>query len=530
MKLNYKIKYIIAGLTLLMISCNSDLLDKTPSDKLSSETYWTDEQSAKMALNGCYRLINGDRYEEFPMFFDMASDIAFSQFPWDWFQEIGNGSVTDQSVKSYEHWSKKYAGISRCNEFLANLDKVTFATVGLKDRMKAEAMFLRAYYYSMLIDLFGDVPLIKEPLSVEAGRTITRAPKAEVLAFILQDLTSAASNLPTQYPSSDYDRVTKGAALSLKARVELYNGKFAEAAVDAKAVMDLGVYDLFPNYEQQWWLANEGNKESVFVRAYKGPAIIHYFDAGVAPLGSQGGYAAIVPTQNIVDAYLCTDGLPITQSPLYNPDKPFENRDPRLEMSILHHGSVFKMAQGGIDEILIYPAGISKHAIGSPNSTKSGYYQRKLLDPTAPDLWNLENDQIIIRYAEVLLTYAEAKIEANQIDQSVFDALNKLHRRPSVHMPDINFTSDQAKARAILRNERMVELAFEGHRFFDIRRWKIMEQVIPGDLKGARIKNADGTFTQIIIEKRNFDPKLYLLPVPKSERDLNPKLTQNTGY
>ena len=527
-KIKYFLLVFVFG-TLLMSSCD-DFLDKSPSDKLSSETYWSDERSADMALAGCYRLLNGDRYEEFMMFFDMATDIAFSQFPWDGFQDIGNGSVTDQSLKAYEHWSKKYAGIERSNEFIANIDEVHFVTPGLKERMLGEVRFLRAYQYSILIDLFGDVPLVKQPLTVDEGKTITRNPKSEVLDFILEDLTYAANNLPVTYPGSDYGRITKGAALALKARVELYNGKFSEAAIDAKAVMDLGVYQLFPNYEEQWWLANEGNAEIVLARNYEGPAVIHYFDAGVAPGGSQGGYAAIVPTKNIVDAYLCTDGLPISESPLYDPEDPFTNRDPRLEMSIIHHNSVFEMAQGGIDSIKIYTPGISKHSIGRPNASKTGYYQRKLLDPTAPNVWNMENDQILMRYAEVLLTYAEAKIEANQIDQSVFDALNLLRQRPSVNMPDIPFTNDQQKAREILRNERMVELAFEGHRYFDIRRWRIIGDVMPGALLGARILDNDGTWKEVFVENRNFSEKLYLLPIPRRERDLNPGLEQNPGY
>ncbi len=530
MKIKYMPLAFALSISLLNNSCETDFLEKTPTDKLSSETYWFDERSAEMALTGCYRLINGDRYEEFVMFFDMASDIGFSQFPGDGFQEIGNGSVTDQSIKSYEHWSKKYAGIERCNEFMTNIDKVTFQTNGLKERMKSEVMFLRAYQYSILIDLFGDVPLVKEPMTVELGRTISRSPKSEILSFILEDLTYAVNNLPLSYPQAEKGRITKGAALALKARVELYNGKFTDAAIDAKAVIDLGVYSIFPEYEKMWWLENEGNSEVIFSRNYKAPAVIHYFDAGVAPSGSQGGYAAIVPTQNIVDAYLCTDGLPISQSPLYNADRPFENRDPRFEMSILHHNSYFPMAQGGVDSIKIYPAGISKHSIGRPNATKTGYYLRKLLDPTAKDVWNMENDQIIMRFAEVLLTYAEAKIEAGQIDQSVFDALNQLRRRASVHMPDISFTSNQTKAREILRNERMVELAFEGHRFFDIRRWKIMETVMPGPLMGAHIQNANGSWENVFVENRNFAQKLYLLPIPRSERDLNPNLAQNSGY
>lgn len=517
--------YLIVIVVLISVAACDDFLDKYPLDQPATETFWKTEKDVELALNGCYRLINGDRYEEFFYFWDMASDIAYSQFPWDGTQEIGNGSVTVNSDKAYWHWSKSYAAIKRSNDLLANVDNVVFVTSGLKERFMAEARYLRAWHYLLLTSLYGDVPLIDKPISIVDAKNITRTPKDQVVDLLLKDLDYAVNILPVSYDSKDVGRITKGAAYALKARAELWNGKWSDAAVSAKAVMDLGKYNIFRHYSEQFWLENENNSEVIFARQYTAPEVIHYYDAGVALSNPQGGYSSFVPTQNMVDAYLCIDGLPITLSPLYDPDMSFANRDPRLAQSIVYNGTEFR------GNTILTDPGAGKWGVGSANATKSGYYLRKTLDEKVQDVWKMENDQILIRYAEVLLTYAEAKIEANKVDQSVFDAINEVRGRESVQMaPVLNNGQSQPELRKIIRNERMVELAFEGHRFFDIRRWDIMDKVMPGILYGAQVTGIDGKQYNVEIENRTYDSHLKLLPIPQKERDVNDNLKQNPGY
>jgi hypothetical protein len=266
-----------------------------------------------------------------------------------------------------------------------------------------------------------------------------------------------------------------------------------------------------------------------------------------------GGWSVPVPTQSLVDAYYCTDGKRIDDSPLYDPDHPFENRDPRLDATIVRPGARF-----GNYRFLTHPDSVQtwNYATGewvenadvtNPYATFTGYTWRKYMDEQ--DFAQTENSElnwILVRYAEVLLTYAEAKIEAGQIDKSVYDAINQVRER--VDMPPVEPSKSQQELRRIVRHERRIEFAFEGLRFFEIRRWEIADEVMDGPVVGRPkegystmgipefdthgIPNYSAYIKEMrVIDERQFDPdRDYLWPVPQGEMDVNPQLEQNPGY
>ena len=309
--------------------------------------------------------------------------------------------------------------------------------------------------------------------------------------------------LPKSYSGSDLGRVTKGAALALKARVLLYNSRWVEAAKAAKEVMDLGEYKLFDDYRHFFSEANKHNCEVIFNIETRIPEFSTNYDQDIWRLNRPA------PLKELVDTYLCTDGKTIEESPLYNPAQPYENRDPRLLKSIVCIG---------------YPyLGMT---ITKENVATTGFGVKKYTsyedDVTIPLVERSAFNFILIRYAEVLLTYAEAQNEANGPDQSVYDAINQLRKRPDINMPEVpkGLTKDQM--RDVVRRERRIELTFEGLYYSDILRWKTAEKENNG-----MMHNNEG----VAVVERSFNPKRdYLWPIPYNQIVLNPNLEQNPNW
>ena len=314
----------------------------------------------------------------------------------------------------------------------------------------------------------------------------------------------------------------------MKARVDLYREAYTEAAKAAKDVMELGVYSIDPDYISVFNGTNETSAEIILSAQYNE----NHKNSIATWVGGPfvGGWSEIVPLQSLVDAYECTDGLPIDESPLYDAENPFANRDPRLSLNIVLPGGV---VNGTVIDVTDPN---SSAAIGQNNASYSGYYFRKAI-PTVVDGGydsNSTNDLIVLRYAEVPLIYAEAKMELNEIDQSVYDAINEVRSRADVNMPNIEAGKSQSELREIIHRERRVEFAMEEQRLFDIRRWEIAEDVMPGNVYGI-LNNFDSERSDygshVFIETRTFNAnKHYLWPIPQSEVDLNENLTQNSGW
>ncbi|MGV3502808.1 MAG: RagB/SusD family nutrient uptake outer membrane protein [Adhaeribacter sp.] len=554
-----KIKYwtCLAALVFITPACD-DYLEKYPLEGPSDASFYANQDELMMGLNGCYKSLNFKPSDNTPMAILLDAD---SDINWDRnnspIQEIGKGSHDSNNGYVVRIWADSYAGIARCNFLLDNIHKLKDKiSPALFAQVTAEARFIRALHYHYLAELFGGVPLVVKSLKLEEAQ-VPRSTKAELADFIIQEMEEAAADLPVSLDAKNQGRATKGAALAIKARTALYNERWDLAASAAKAVMDLNVYKLHTNYGQLFTYAGQNSQEIIFTLQYLRGIINHSIPNGLLSRMAQGT-SNKVPPQSLIDSYESTDGLSIDKSPLYDPKKPFERRDPRLGFTVALPGSNFfnYKFETHKDSLRTWnynttPATrVANTEATHAFATYTGYCWRKYTDLLDKDeRSNSELNIILVRYAEVLLTYAEAKIEANQIDASVYEALNAVRQRPSVNMPRIEEGKSQAELRSIVRKERKYELAMEGFRLFDIRRWKIAEKVMNGPFLG-RIPNgllaaaptfdANGTpdYSQVpnraqmrLVETRNFNPNRdYLWPIPNIEILTNTQLVQNPGY
>lgn len=520
-----KFIYLIAGLT-LTVSCSKEL-DKQPLDSLGNTTYWTTQADAERTVKEIYRFLGSD--DRF--FISCATDDSYSWSNWPTdIQYAANGSATPSTGVFRNLWQNLYRMVARANDVTDNIDKIPDMDEAVKAQLLGEARFLRAYAYQQLTGLYGDVVFYTSTPATDEFQ-VGKTAKSEIVQFVIDELTAIADDLPTSYGSADQGRVTKGAALALKARVLLYNERWQEAAEAAQQVMDLGVYGIDNDYLSLFNGTNENSNEIILSARYLENT---YPNPNATWIGapSLAGWGQIVPLRSLVDAYECVDGLPIDQSPLYNPDQPFANRDPRLALTIVTPGTVVN----GVTIDITNPN--SPDALGKSNASFSGYYYKKAVPAQISGAWDRSAgaDVMLIRYAEVLLTYAEAKVEAGQIDQSVYDAINQVRQRSGVHMPVATSANypDQTALRTLIRRERHVEFPVEDNRIFDIRRWRIAEDVMQGPAQGI-FNNFDasrGDYNNyVLVEQRSFNPgRDYLWPIPANELTLNRSLTQNPGW
>lgn len=529
-RINYTLlPFLLAVSGLLFTACDRELLDTVPNDRLSESLFWKTENDARLATNSLYTDLDSTNIFSW----DAMTDIAHTNQPFDVQAYVELGQYDATSAKVFGEWAKAYKGIRACNYFLENVDKVTSTNTTLISQFKGEARALRAYQYVKLAALFGDVPLITTAISLDQSRTLARAPIAQVWDFVDKELSEAAGLLPTTYAATDKGRFTKGAALGLRARANLLAGRYQQAADAADQVVKLGIYGLNDSYEKLFTVAAENNKEVLLDRQFiKDTYPVNVFNL-LAPYSQKSATSTYVPTKALVDLYETTAGKLITDATSgYDPANPYANRDSRLRFSIFLTGDVLPSG------IIFRPEPTSGTADAVGNTyiaSTTGFNIKKYVN--SEDYANPANNGIniiLLRHAEILLTYAEAKIELNQLDASVIAAINTVRNgRSDVKQPAIASTTSQADLRAIVRRERTVELAFEGQHLFDIRRWKTAESVIPGPVYGITYKTATGALAtvQAVAVNRTFDKsRHYLWPIPQKERNLTPTLTQNPGW
>ncbi|MBO9155007.1 RagB/SusD family nutrient uptake outer membrane protein [Chitinophaga sp. GCM10012297] len=504
----------------LFASCGNDILDSAPSDRYTEATFWTTEANANMGLTGCYNMLRAEGVfggTATPLWEETATPNAYNYDNSGGWNVIAAGTQTgSNSGIVTSRWAHAYEGIGRCNTLLAKIGGVPMDEK-LKDRMKAEATFLRALYYALLEMYYGGVPLILDQPDPVTQASLPRNTREEIVAQVLKDLDAAAAVLPLKYTGANIGRATKGAALALKARVLLFEAsplinttgdknKWKLAADAAKAVMDLpGTgYDLFGDYRSLFLPANDNSIESVFDVQFTAPTQGSSYDL----IGRQ--YNTNAPVQDIVYAYQMKDGLPQAQSPYYDPAKPYDNRDPRMYATIVYPGDQFQGELVTPSRFVVTGYGTKKYTIydkeANPNNLTGG---------------RSEINYMVIRFADVLLMYAEAQNEVLAVpDDNVREAVNRVRRRAK--MPEIEAGKTQDQMRAVIRQERRIELAFEGFYYTDIRRWKIAETVNKGPIL---------TWDNKPIMTRTFDPKRdYWWPIPDVQRDRNPNLGKNPGY
>ena len=508
--------YILLFVTVLM-SCDNGL-DLVSPGEVSQTIFWQKERDAVLAVNAAYSNLDGPQMVQE---LDAVTDIGFraSSGPGT-FHDIGAGTIDPVNSAITSEWIRYYRGIRKANDVITNIDRIKLGDPIMLARLKAEARFLRAYYYTQLTSLWGDVPLILEPLGITDHRG--REPKVKIVDFIISelDLIINSNTLPKMYSSSDVGRVTHGAALALKARVALRNDRFAIARDAAQAVMKLGIYDLYPNYGKLFQYAGKNSKEVIFDRQYAiGGSTYNAFVYSAATIG---GSSVVEPIHHLFKKYE-------HKGPV-NPNNPYENIDPRWDFTAYYTGQPI-----GNTVYNSWPDSKTTDRVsGNEWATDHGYNLKKWIDydidKSNPNTGTI--NMILIRYADVLLMFAEAKIELNELDQSVYDAINQVRGRPTVEMPPITTGKTQAELRNIVRNERAVELAFEGLRLYDMNRWKIGAE--KAGLVHGMYYQATGSSNWILwnngfVRKFRAD-RDYLWPIPQQEIEINDKITQNPNY
>jgi starch-binding outer membrane protein, SusD/RagB family len=499
-----KIIYLIFTLLLIihLKSCDESFLDTVPTDRYNEANWWQTEAQVLSTLNGVYRVLNGS-YIGGPLY--LTSDCITPNMlgGMNYGVPLDVGAHNPGNLNWFQNkWDACYQGIGRANYLLDNIDKVPMSE-SLNARLKAEAYFLRALFYSHLVDYYGGVPLILEAPDFVKHGNLPRNTRQEVINQVLIDLNNAAATLPVSYPVSERGRATKGAALTLKARVLLYESRWAEAAATAKEVMDMNHYSLFPSYRGVFLAANQNNQEVIFDVQYSSPNRRHALD------DMMDIQISFSPTADLVNSYLMIDGLPIGVSPLYDPSQPYENRDPRLHQTVVIGGYMWKGAIAQSSKYFNTGYGLKKWTIYEDNVSKP-----------LVTLGNSDLNVIMLRYADLLLMYAEAQNEAVGPDASVYESLNKIRNRAG--MPSVLSGLSKDEMREVIRHERRIELAGEGHYYQDIRRWRTAEVVM-----NAVVLNNIGEVRQTRSFNKDRD---YLWPIHEIVIQENPALEQNPGY
>lgn len=520
---------IIFSFSSLLVSCVS--LNTEPTDRIINSYFWKTENDAVMAVNGVYNSIPGIDY----MYLDCATDLAWNEISWGPAHLLGNGSQDAGAVWSWgeNKWKDSYCTIQRANYVVENIDKVEDIDVKLKNRLLSEVRFIRAMTFADLMFLYGDVPLTLTTLDLK-NCNIERTSKDKIYAFVTTELMDIIDNhyLPVKYDNSaDVGRVTEGAAKALLMRIYLRENDFEKTKSIALDIINDDNYKLYGDYEKLFKYDGENCCEIIFDKQYI-PTTNNNDISKILSPRSCFGTSEIVPLASLVDAYETINGKPIDEDVDYDPRNPYENRDPRLKATILVPGGIMPNGEVFKPYPDQNPVGTDAVDNGNVNTSRTGFHFLKYVNPEdlSESNTNCHNNVIFIRYAEVLLSYAEAKIETNDIDKSVYDAINKVRNR--VGMPPIQENKSKDELREILRHERMVEFPLEGIRYFDIRRWKIAEKIIPGQTYGMTYINKEGNIDKIkTSEFRKFNPaRDYLWPIPARERHVNPNLTQNPLY
>lgn len=546
---------ILLAVTISFTDCKKDnFLNVPPKGSLTDQITFSSENNADLFVNDIYEQLP-DMNNEFEAL-DQWTDNSDVGANWEDGLYVRSNSMNPSSVSSGPanmfSWTGNYTNIRKCNVFLqeAAANEKNFSAAWYTQRV-GEVHFLRAYFYSLLYQCYGGVPLISVPLDNQTqGDSIfvARSSLDSTLAFIEADCDAAAAVLPLTAAQSG--RATKGAALTLKGAVELFAAsplcnptddlsKWAKAAATNLAVMNLNVYSLFPDFASQFLAANNWNSEQIFCRGYALPNQGHSREGRLGPVivhGAEQAWGNLQPTQNLVDDYLMSNGKPITDPTSgYDPQHPYLNREQRFYQSIVYDSSEW---QGDIWESRI--GGNNQIDLGSTSDiSNTGYNARKTLDESINGANSLTlspntSNYTIYRYAEVLLSYAEAQNEAVGPDASVCAAVNAVKARSA--LPAVAAGLSQDSMRTVLRRERRVEFAFEDKRWNDIRRWDITTKgpaVLTNPMLGMLIQPGPGgslTYTEVNVFNNSFSEYMNWMPIPEAAMEQNSKLVQNAGY
>lgn len=561
MKKNIILSLIAYG---FCISSCSDL-DLTPLAKGTNENWYADEKEITMAVNDLYR------HDFWPAMNERWTDDEILRNQLNVFI---SGTVTGQSSEVTGVWANQYKAIARANTILSHLEvSEDILLPSKREQMRGEALFMRACRYADLVSLFGDVPFVTEVIDVDEAFQIGRTDKQQIINATYADFDEAAGLLPANTGATQ--RATKGAAYAMKARFALYNSDW-QVVVDATEACMKFDYKLYPDYSELFLTTTHNTEEAIF-------SLPRSVTANIATIGgiwytnrNAGGWAGYIPTWDLLASYTCTDGLPVDESPLFDPHDPFKNRDPRCCNSIVPFNTLFLgfTYAPHPDSLEVFNFNTGKKQINNDNRANAQYasFNALLWKKGIDETWllnggSVDPDRLIMRYADVLLMYAEAKIELNEIDESVLNAINQVRAR--AYGVDVSATSEypavtetnQQKLRTILRMERRMELANEGLRYMDLIRWRLLEKIMnmrnygilyPAEDLREKVTSKGHWFwasapdidenglpdfskmekTGLIssLSQRSFNERQYLWPIPTKEILINNNIKQNPGY
>lgn len=555
-----KIFGILLLVALIASSCNK-YFDYTNDSLLNDKIVYGDYNNIKYLLLSTYSMLPGSFNHIGSGMLSSATDESEDAYDYSSVQNFNDGSWNPNNNPD-DCWSREYTTIRRCYLFLHGTDTVTFNNFKYVDDTKykqytgdlkifrGEARFMIAFAYFELFKRYGGVPILDHLATLEENLNLPRNSTEEVYKFIIMNCDSAIKVLPKSYDGSNTGRATLGTAYALKCRTFLYaasplynNGSYNLALCDSAAHIASVFLANGALLKSQYAL--ESNYGTLFTRKYDSKELIferrdgnsNSLEKANFPIGFEGlSPEATCPSQNLVDAYEMNNGKPITDpASNYNPANPYVNRDPRLGYTVIWNNSTFKKRA-----IELWDGGIDAKPL--ERASKTGYYLKKFMDdnldlslasqPSSRHCW------YFFRLGEVYLNYAEAMNEAfgptdTRYGLSAVDAVNAIRKRAG--MPNLA-AADYATTDALrqkIRNERRVELAFEEHRSWDVRRWQIAESTLGADLRGMDIvKNADAsfTYTPFVVEHRTFLPKMYYYPIPESEIQKENKLVQNQDW
>ena len=565
--------YIVSLISYLILtaSCN-DYLERDISTAIDEELVNNVFSYSRSRLNGLYTTLQSGFFEIDGALIASASDESEHTYQNSSVHFFNTGSW-NPFINPDDVWSKYYTGIRNVNLFLANIDNINLDMYRLDPResqqmiytqrleeieqWKYQARFLRAYFYFELIKRYGGVPLIENALKWGDDVTnVKRNSLSDCVNYIIDECDAAASKLYIVQPSAELGRATKGTALALKAKVLLYaasdlwntptwagsypnpelislssgdrSERWKAAADAAKAVIDLPEtqYALSNDYRSIFLRADSYlNPEHIFVRR---DGTSNSFEVANYPIGYDRGQSGTTPSQNLVDAHEVIEGNIAVPFDWNNPEhtaSPYSNRDPRLNMNIITNNSNYKGRN-----VEIWKGGRDGKPI--PLATRTGYYLKKYLDENINLLTNTVSvhSWSLIRLADVYLWYAEALNEYNPTHPDIKKYIDLIRQRTDVNMPALQPGMTQQQMRNAIRQERFIELAFEGHRFWDARRWMIATTIFNSPIYGVEISKTSSDnfqYTKIKVEDRNFEPKMYFYPIPQQELLKMPEWKQN---
>jgi len=555
---------LISLLVLTLSGCEEKVLDKEPKQSFSEKDIWGNIELVKKYVWNKYNAINwkfknnGDR----PIFSFVMTDHGHNVFGDNYGTRLYNkGQVTPDNLGVFDGiWESKYENIRDVNVFFQRIDEVE-GDEKVKNRLKGEMRFIRAWNYAELIRFFGGVPIITEPFQLKDDFQRTRDSYEACVDFIVEELNQVANNeqIPLETADSEWGRVNKGAALALKSEVLLYaasklhdpetepsgplydydkDNKWQAASDAAEAVMDLGVYSLVQvdNWKEYQEMFLSKNQEIIFARQTH-PRYTQYMriDQQLSPNGFQGANTSYTPTPDLVSEFQMEDGESVGNSPLYDPspNSIYKNREMRFYANIVYNGVEYR---GREVEFYIPGGQDSEEGPGGWQASETGYAIRKYMDESFN--WFEEvgypvTPRIHFRLAEIYLNYAEAEYHLGNEDEAR-KYVNMIRSR--ANLPDIGSSGQELLED--IRHERNVELCFEGHRFFDVRRWMTTEDEFK-DAMGIEWKYVDNqgnldidgelTYDMVTVQSRNFRQRQYYLPIPLTEVNRT-NMQQNWGY